>query len=212
MTENPDSDQRLDLWLIRHGETDWNRQQRWQGQSDTPLSDQGIAQARALAERLAQEQFDGVFSSDLKRAADTARLALPDCDLLTDIRLREMDFGEFEGKSYHDLLNTHGDTIAQWRRDPHGFRAPNGESYMDLHQRVVDWRADLPPSGRYAAFLHGGTIRALLYAVTGVPVDNTWAVRVDNASISVLKRFGELWVLHGLNDTAHLPEPPLERS
>ncbi|HNR00235.1 MAG TPA: histidine phosphatase family protein, partial [Trueperaceae bacterium] len=92
------TEQMVELWLIRHGETEWNRQGRIQGHSDNPLNDLGRAQARALGGRLAVVRFDRIYSSDLGRAIETARLVFPDRAIETDVRLREVSAGVLEGK------------------------------------------------------------------------------------------------------------------
>lgn len=194
----------LELWLIRHGETLWNREDRIQGQSDPPLSDLGVQQAKRLAKRFQEQAFDAVYSSDLDRAHMTARLVLPGAKVKTDTRLREISFGNWEGQIWRDLKSDEGALLERWWRDPYENRAPGGESYRNLSERVKAWLAELPKVGKVIAFSHGGTIRSALYAHTGQPEGGVWRFHLDNTSINrVLIGEGEVTLLT-VNDAAHL--------
>jgi broad specificity phosphatase PhoE len=194
----------LELWLIRHGETDWNHDGRIQGASDVPLNAVGVRQAERLAARLRDVRFDAVYSSDLVRARLTAKTALPETELRLDARLRELSYGVFEGKTW-DGMNAEEAALARhWSEDRHRRRIPGGESYGDLMERVAAFRADLPASGRVAAFSHGGTIRSALYGVLGRPEGRTWRVDIDNTSITRLRFTERGATLVTVNDHAHL--------
>ncbi len=194
----------LELWLIRHGETDWNYDGRIQGSADVPLNGIGVRQAERLAARLLDVRFDLVYSSDLVRARLTAETALPGIELRFDARLRELCYGVFEGKTWEGMNAEEAAQARHWSEDRYGRRIPGGESYGDLMDRVAAFRADLPASGRVAVFSHGGTIRSALYGVLGRPQANTWRVDIDNTSITRL-RFSERGAtLVTVNDHAHL--------
>lgn len=203
----------LELWLIRHGETDYNRDHRIQGQSNNPLSTLGTKQAECLAPRLADESFDLIYCSDLKRARTTAELACPGRKLIFDQRLREISSGVFEGKLKSELRPDELEMFETGERTFELKRAPEGESYQDLSERVVDWLDELPREGKIASFSHGGVIRSVLYYLAGQPeayTEKRWRFSVHNASISIVhltKDFGKF--VH-LNDTGHLGglEPP----
>lgn len=194
----------LELWLIRHGETDWNAQGRIQGAADVPLNARGLRQAALLGERLAGEPFDAVYASDLARARATAETALPGADVRLDPRLRELAYGVLEGKVWSDMSDEEAAIAAHWHEDPYARRVPGGESYADLTERVEAFRAALPSRGRIAAFSHGGTIRSALYAVVGRPNGAAWRVAIGNTAITRL-RFDERGVtVVSVNDEAHL--------
>lgn len=194
----------LDLWLIRHGETDWNTQGRIQGSSDQPLNAVGLCQARRLGARLRGMRFDAVYASDLERARVTAATALPDAEVQLDERLRELAYGIFEGKAWIELNEAEAAVAAHWREDPYRRRVPGGESYDDLLARFAAFRAELPKSGAVAAFSHGGTIRSALYGVVGRPQDGAWRLRIDNTSITRLRFDARGVTLVTVNDHAHL--------
>lgn len=151
------------LLLARHGETDWNREGRWQGWADPPLNETGRGQARELADQLRQTPFDAVYSSDLKRALETAEiLAAPHgVPVLVDSGLREIDVGSWSGLTREEIRE----------RFPDGVR-PDGETH-DEH--VARTRAALTriardhPGGRILVVGHGGTIRSIHDAISDLP-------------------------------------------
>ena len=150
------SDERVDLelWLVRHGETTFSAEGTLAGWAEAPLSTRGEGEARALAPLLDGRTFTGVWSSDLGRALTTARLAWGEPK--TDPRLREMSFGDLEGKRWSDLAPGTGEGIFSFR----DFRAPGGESVAEVCERVLAFVTGLP-AGRHLVFTHGGAIRVL---------------------------------------------------
>lgn len=152
------------VWLVRHGETDWNAAGRLQGWTDIPLNDAGKRQASELGPLLESESFDGLWSSDLVRAIETATLAygVPQ----TDSRIREMDFGAIEGSTW-DGLDVH---LRVALRDFDHFSAPGGETAAAFVERIESFLAELSP-GRHLVFTHGGVIRAISrpYGTDGFP-------------------------------------------
>jgi 2,3-bisphosphoglycerate-dependent phosphoglycerate mutase len=143
------------LWLVRHGATDWSDAGRLNGWTDVPLTDGGRRQATALRERLARHRFAGVWSSDLARATDTARLAVG--NHVADRRLRELDFGSLEGKTWGECPREVRDGLIAF----HGFSAPGGESVPQLRSRVLEFIETLE-EGDHVLFTHGGVVRLLL--------------------------------------------------
>ena len=143
-----------ELWLVRHGETEWTCAGKFCGRSDPPLTEKGRADAAALREVLAGETFDRFVSSPAVRAVETARLAYG--EPVTDDRLWELDFGDLEGQAWTDCSE-------ETRRELQGydsFCAPGGESVAQLRSRVLETVADLG-SGKHLVVTHGGVIRFL---------------------------------------------------
>jgi broad specificity phosphatase PhoE len=198
-----------ELWLIRHAQTLWNAEKRIQGQSDTPLSPMGIAQAELLRNRLRGVAFDQIYSSDTERAHHTARLVFGGREILLEPRLREMSYGTLEGKTRTELVGEEREAFLKYWHDPFETRTPGGESWRDLDRRVVTWLKTLPKEGRVAALSHGGTIRSALFYVTGTPKKRAWDARFGNTGITRL-RLGERPILLSQNDTAHLEGSALE--
>jgi len=158
------------LLLTRHGETDWNAARRWQGHSDTPLNDEGRRQARALAVTL--DGVDVVYSSDLARARETAeivagRLALP---IRFDARLREREFGAWEGLTVEEIELRFPDTHRRWRAGE-GFGAEDAEPFDSFAARVHAFLEDVlraHPDETVLVVAHGGTIRVIHALASGL--------------------------------------------
>jgi probable phosphoglycerate mutase len=157
------------LYYVRHGETDWNRDQRYQGQQDIPLNATGRSQAvrngRALAEALGKEAaaIDYV-ASPLLRARETmeimrAELGLPPRGYRTDDRLREIHYGHWEGELWNELPAKDPKGFAAREADKWGWRPTGGESYRDLSERVAGWLGEVERDAVVAA--HGGVMRVL---------------------------------------------------
>ena len=193
----------LDLWLVRHGETDWNRERRIQGQTDVPLNDLGIKQAKRLAERLRAQTFDAVYASDAERAHHTAKIVVGERDICLDERLREISFGALEGKTRAEFAEDERRAFEAHRADPYNVALPGGESWMDLQARVRAWLASLPLKGHIIAFSHGGTIRASVLSIMQPPYSSSWHFVFGNTSVTKL-RLGERTLIETVGDTAHL--------
>ncbi len=148
------ADGHRELWLVRHGETPASRGRSLAGWTDVPLTGHGEDQASALRPLLAGERFDGVWSSDLRRAVTTARLAWG--EPRRDERLREMSFGELEGLPWETLEPRVQESLVRFE----GFEAPGGESFDALRARVLSFVDNLGP-GRHLLFTHGGVVRLL---------------------------------------------------
>jgi probable phosphoglycerate mutase len=176
----------MELWLARHGETTYSASKRVAGWSDPPLTDNGRRQAEALRPVIDGAEFDGVWSSDLVRAVESARLAWGEA--APDPRLRECNFGALEGCSYKEADSTYGEVFREFR----GFQAPDGESHAEFCTRIRRFVEDLDP-GRHLLFVHGGVIRALTqdlgldrFVATGTLVKLDW----DAAEVTMIHEPG----------------------
>jgi broad specificity phosphatase PhoE len=157
--------------LVRHGETDWNRERRWQGHADPPLNDRGRAQAHALARRLAGGRLDAIYSSDLARARETAEIVATgrDVEVVADPALREIDVGEWRGLTTPEIQDRYPDGYRRHVEGGDGWEL--GETHAAMSRRVVgavDRIALRHPGGEVLCVLHGGAIRALLAQAAGV--------------------------------------------
>jgi broad specificity phosphatase PhoE len=156
----------MKIVLIRHGETAYNAERRYQGHRDIPLNDTGVAQARALGVALQNwlGEFSGVrvYASDLERAARTAELALGRPADQLDARLRELSFGDFEGLTAPEIELRYGELYHRWLERPRLVTPPNAESLEALQARLTAWLDSLDTERLTIAFTHGGVIRTLL--------------------------------------------------
>jgi len=153
------------LLLARHGETDGNREQRWQGHADPPLNDAGREQARALAAELAGEPIAAIYSSDLKRAHETARIVAEQngAEVIVDPDLREIDVGSWSGMTMEEIEHRFPDDFRRWR-DEGTSRDRGGETSEELATRVVAAArriAAAHPTGQVLVVSHGGALRSL---------------------------------------------------
>ncbi len=194
---------------VRHGETAWNVQTRIQGQIDIGLNARGQQQARRLARALAQERFDAVYASDLRRAADTARpfaeqAGLP---LHTDTALRERGFGEFEGLTWAEVERDHADASRRWRERDAGFGPPGGETLAAFYERAVNALATIAARHRgqhIAIVTHGGVLDVLYRAASRIALDAPRTWQLGNASINRVLHGERGFTLVGWNDGLHL--------
>lgn len=199
------------LFLVRHGQTDWNLAQRFQGQSDIPLNETGRQQAQALAARLSDLQFDVVYASDLRRAAETAHIFLRRSDLCPafhlDARLREIHFGAWEGCTYDEIKAKFPAALAAWEADVYTNAPPGGESLRHLAERVRSFLDDLRAAHDAQTVLlvaHGGVLQTLICFALALPPTMYWQFSLSPASLSELAFYPAGAILNLLNDTAHL--------
>ena len=202
----------LRWFLVRHGETEWNRVGRAQGQADPPLNQAGQAQVEAVAVRLAPVAFEAAYSSDQRRAADTALPVMRgrDTPIVHRRDLREKSFGEWEGMTYEELQLRYPAMLAELFDERPAFAPPGGESDLELFARAAGAAARI--AGRHAGtdgnilvVSHGGTLRAMMVSMLGLPVESMWRIRLSNAGLSVVTVFDEVGAtIDLLNDTSHL--------
>lgn len=199
--------------LIRHGETDWNVQTRLQGHSDIPLNARGRWQAARLHEALQGEVLDAVYSSDLRRALDTAAAvaAATGAPLRPEPALRERGFGCFEGLTYAEVETRFPVEARRWRLREPGFGPAGGENLIDFHARCLSAAERLAAAhagGSIALVAHGGVLDSLYRAATRVPLDAPRSWRMANASLNRLLYSASGFALVGWDDDAHLLPPP----
>ena len=185
----------ITLYFLRHGETDWNAQARYQGQVDIPLNDTGRQQARrngeALRALLARPADFDYVTSPLGRTRETmaivrSALGFPAGEVRIDDRLREMNYGHWEGQLAADLPNTDPHGMAERARDWWHWRPEGGESYEDLTKRVNDWLETVERNTVVSS--HGGVSRALRGAVVPVPREDVPRLKVPQDRVLILKR------------------------
>jgi broad specificity phosphatase PhoE len=195
--------------LIRHGQSTWNSEHRIQGQLDPPLSDEGRRQAERVGQRIAGRPFAGFYSSDLKRAFETAQAIEAATGLQPESMagLREIFLGEWEGLRTDDLAQRFPEAWASWTEEPDWDLVPGGEGAALFETRVAAALGEI--LGRHAqgdvvVVTHGGVIQIALHRVIGRPSRGLFPFKIQNASISVIERREGRMVIGGVNDTSHL--------
>ena len=160
------------ILLARHGETDWNRDRRFQGHADPPLNERGREQARELGRNLAHLAIAAVYTSPLRRARETAEIVAvaTGAGLRVEPQLREVDVGDWTGLTVDDVRQRFPDEYARWRaHETHGWNG--GESYETLGERVlpaIHRIATVHPEATVVVVTHGGPIRAIAGVVAGL--------------------------------------------
>ncbi len=198
------------FYLVRHGETEWNKVERFRGQADIPLNETGRIQAEAIGRRLAAEPIVAVFSSPLGRASETAEAIAASKGISVEFAegLRDMNFGEWEGLTPDEVAAKDRDLYARWLAAPQTVSIPGGESLDDVRARVMSFVDDL--TARFnnqgvALVSHRAVCRVLLCAVLGLDNSRIWQIDMAHGALSVFewdarRRF----VTSLINDTCHL--------
>ena len=198
----------LHLILVRHGETAWNVQRRYQGQTNIPLSDVGKRQAELIAQRLARQKVDVVYASDLSRAWETAHIIAEKngLEMLSEPRLRELKFGTLEGLTFDEAEARHPDMIAAWLDDFNN--TPEGaETIEAFNARIVSLLDDLKRKHDEQIVLlvgHGGSLSEILRVVLGLSREKRWYLEMENASLSEVLISKDYVSFKRLNDACHL--------
>jgi len=208
-----------ELILLRHGETEWNRELRFQGQVDVPLNATGHAQAQRLAQRLAGEPIDHLVSSDLSRARQTADpfarqvQASRGIGLDVDAALREQAFGRIDGMRVEDIKRDHADVWAGWTQFQSDYVVPDGESTRQFHTRVMAalWQLVASHPGRTLAVVtHGGVLDMVFRTARGLGLEGPRQSAIPNAGISRVRMQDGVVELLQWADTAHLEGMPAQ--
>lgn len=197
--------------LVRHGQTEWNRVERFRGQVDVPLNEIGRAQAQAVARRLTSWPIVAVYSSPLSRATETARpTALAHgLTVQSEPGLLDVNYGEWGGLTPEEAGARDPDLLTRWREDPGSVVFPGGEGLADVQARAMATLDRLVEQYHEQTVLAVGHVvvnRALLLGVLGAPLSHFWELGQDNGTINVIEwRYTRL-VVSLLNDTCHLQE------
>ncbi|MBO8126213.1 MAG: histidine phosphatase family protein [Firmicutes bacterium] len=199
------------VYLVRHGETDWNRGARIQGQQDIPLNELGRRQAEAVAGYLKALRFgyDCIYCSDLARARETAEIIAAQwgVEVVPRRDLRERNFGKLEGTTFQEARETYADLFRAYAEDPINTRFPDGESTWDLAARAKGFLEYLRAEHSNEAVMvvtHGGFIRTLLALVLGLPLEHRDRLEVTNAGVSVVRLSEDGDKVLAVNVTHHL--------
>ncbi len=205
------SDRSTRIVAIRHGETAWNVEGRIQGHHDVPFNELGRWQAERLAQALMPDRLDLIYSSDLRRAAETAEAVARRCSVsvVHDVGLRERDFGHFQGQTFQEVELTFPKEADCWRRRDPDYAPGGGESLNVFSARcvaVAQRLAEAHPGQTIALVAHGGVMDCLYRAATHQSIQAPRSWTLGNASINRLLYTGAAFSLVGWGDTRHLDE------
>ncbi|MGE5593856.1 MAG: histidine phosphatase family protein [Betaproteobacteria bacterium] len=201
------------VFLVRHGETEWNTARKYQGHRDVPLSPAGERQSERLALRLMEENLAAVYTSDLSRAVMTAHaIAKPHGLEVVQLReLREIDVGDWEGMSLDELQRARRADVEKWLEDTVNNPIPGGESYANLRDRVVPKVMELVrahPDASICVVSHAGPVKMILCNALGITIDHRHRIDLANASLCAVEYSpGRDPRVVLVNDTCHLRPP-----
>ena len=201
------------ILAIRHGETKWNAEERFQGHGDSSLTDTGRNQIMALGLRLRKIHFDTLISSDLGRAQETASIIADYTGhtVETDSRIRERNYGVLEGLTVPEIKAKHSEILEKLDENDPDYRVPKGESHRQHYERNASFIDDLllrRAGTNIALVIHGGVLDSIFRYVAGLPLDHPRCFTTNNASLSLITHgtfYGTTrWVIETWNDIGHL--------
>jgi broad specificity phosphatase PhoE len=200
----------MKICLLRHGETDWNLQGRCQGVTDLDLNETGVRQARGVGAFLSKEKIDAVYSSNLKRATQTAHAISKHHGLEVKVRsdLREMDHGIFEGLTFKEIRANYPEFIGPWREQPAHLPVPGGECIADVEKRtwkgIEEIERSHPSYASVVVVSHQFPIVTVLCRITGTPLNDYRRFHVDPSGLTHISYHPhEGWKLIQHNDLSH---------
>lgn len=202
------------IYLVRHGQTEWNKLSKVQGRTDIELSKRGVLQAKQLAKRLSEENIDVIYSSSLKRALKTAEIIaeVKNCSINKSDKYQEICLGPWEGLTINEIKESYGEHFRLYREDPSNFSLPGAETFLELSERTYNSIMEIVCTHVGKSILivsHGTAIKAALIRILDIDIKNYTKFRIDNASISVIGFYENnpaRPVVLAINDTCHLRE------
>lgn len=196
--------------FVRHGQTEWNINGRYQGQSDVPLSAKGIEQAKLLAKNFPVANIAAVYASDLSRAMTTAKIVADKFNLPVqgEPSFRELNFGDWEGLTYDEIVSGWQDAMKNFLLHPDILVVPHGESFQMVQKRAVARLNELLAKHEGDTILivaHGAVLRTLLAAALHMPLEYLWSIRQFNTAVNIVRYEANANpTVELLNSTAHL--------
>jgi len=199
------------IYLVRHGETEWNQEKIFRGRKDIPLSQKGRKEAEALAKALSQERIQFIYSSPLKRAIETAKPLADRLNLSVQIceGFIDLDFGDWEGKSVKEVEKNYPELFKIWEKAPEKIVFPNGESLKLARERAMKALqkvAEENPEKIGAVISHRVICKLAVLSAIGANESNFWRLQQDLACYNLLEWTGRNWIVRLVNETGHLKD------
>lgn len=196
------------LYLVRHGQTAWNREEVFRGRADIPLNETGRKEALLTGHYLERVKVDSLYSSPLSRAVETAEAIAryQGKEVQISHGLIDIDFGGWQGVSHEEVKERYGDLYRQWKHAPHLVRFPQGESLEDVRERALRVIDEVLPDHADETLVmvsHRVVNKTILCGLLGLDNSHFWQIGQDTGCINILE-FGEGFTLRRLNDTSHL--------
>lgn len=200
----------MQLYLVRHGRTSYNNERIYQGNLDIELDETGRRQAELTGARLAGCKIEAIYCSGLKRASETGAIINRHLgvELLERSGLREINVGEWQGKSWDQVRKEYARFYREWERHQSDLPYPGGESGADVQKRAMEVVEEIlrRPLKNVLIVTHGGVIRTLLSVFLGLGLENRFKIATDNCGISIVRYYPEgcRFLIQTINNTSHL--------
>jgi len=197
------------IYLVRHGQTAWNKEEIFRGRTDIPLDETGLKQAELAGEYFKAMVIQGVYSSPLLRAWQTAEpIALFQNLKAQPIEgIIDMSFGNWEGHALQEIERIDPEIYRQWREEPHLAKLPGGESLDDVRFRAMaalEWVIKKHPEGSVVLISHRVVNKVLICGILGIDNSHFWQIAQDTAAINLIQYKRGRYVLSSMNETCHL--------
>lgn len=201
----------MKLYLVRHGQTEWNSEKRFRGKIDLDLNEQGKKEALLLSKQFKHIKADLIYSSPLKRALQTSKFISDVCGgkILIDNDLRDMDFGNWEGKSLSEVEKTYMKLYQKWLISPHKVVIPNGESLSNVRDRVYCFLRKISKIGEEKVIIivsHRVVLKLMVLLLLGLKEKEFFKINISNCSITLFQIINGKVRLELFNDTCHLKQ------
>lgn len=199
------------IYLVRHGQTDWNKQLVFRGRKDIPLNEVGMMEANSIAQGLEEEKIDSIYTSPLKRAVQSAGPA----SKVSGIKIEQaadfidINYGKWEGLSFTEVQNRYKEQYNLWENHPEKVEFPAGETLEEARHRSFMAFKNIIRNSLHKSLLivsHRVINKLLLCAILDLPNSYFWKIRQDTACINVIECTHEMFILEKMNDTCHLKE------
>jgi broad specificity phosphatase PhoE len=197
------------LYLVRHGQTAWNREEIFRGRTDVPLNETGLREAELAGEYFRGRMIDGVYSSPLARARMTAEKIAKVLHLgvVPLPEIIDMSFGSWEGRSLREVKGEDGERYRQWQEAPHRVQIPDGETLDEVRSRVMAALQRViacHPTGAVVLVTHRVINKVIICAILGLDNSHFWQIGQDTTAINLIRHASGRFVLSLLNEACHL--------
>jgi len=197
------------IYLVRHGQTAWNKEEIFRGRTDVPLDETGLRQAELAGEYFKGMEIHAIYSSPLSRALETAQKIAQSHNIKVQPLqgILDMSFGGWEGQSHLDIQKNDREIYRQWREEPHLVRLPSGESLDDVRVRAMAALEEVirnHPGKTLILVSHRVVNKVLICVILGLDNSHFWQITQDTTAINLIKYKEGKYILSLMNETCHL--------
>ena len=197
------------IYLIRHGQTAWNKEEIFRGRTDVPLNEIGMREAELAGEYLKDKEIHVIYSSPLSRAWQTAQkiAQFQNLEVQPLNGIIDMSFGRWEGHSLQEIQKNDGELYRQWREEPHRVRIPGGESLDEVRIRTMaalEEMIQLHPGKTLVLVSHRVITKVLICGILGIDNSHFWQIGQDTTAINLIQQRNGKYILSLMNETCHL--------